>query len=330
MARARWRKSLARYTPSTASGHSGKVSSVTQADKLDSILRTASLCAGHSTATWFAFGKRALPPIISFVVQRVAIRPLVNLLPPRVSRRLLNHPITHLIFLFDATAFASLLLVPLSRRLTHEIVAIGRKARPYAADPLAVAAEDTTPPSLLAGVKSYAQKVHRMWQDPLLSLPVVAEVSLPLLVDAFAGWFLWRSFRVTGGAPRQLGLLAFRLASLAVLTPITVLRKRLALRPLVDPNALETVDVTAADVEVQPVKQDVKAELVAVLDEVLGPAPLELSWARLKPLYAGVEIDALRVVGGALGGFVGWRLAEQKRAKGRRWEWREWRGAWRR
>ena len=256
------------------------------------------------------------------------MRPLLRLLPPRISRRLVNHPITRLIFLLDATAFASLLLIPLSRRLTHEIVALGRKGRPYARDALAQPLEAAAPPPLLAGLKAYAYKLHKIWKDPLLSLPVVMEATLPLLVDALAGWTLWRAFRVTGGAPRQLGLVAFRLVSLIVLTPITLLRKRLSLRPLNDPDALETVDVTAADVEVQPAKQDVKGEFLAVLDEVLGLAPLELSWARLRPLYTGVEFDALRIVGEALGGFFGWRLAERRQFQGRKWEWREWRGAW--
>lgn len=286
--------------------------------------------AGHSTATWLTFAQRALPPVMTFAIHRLAVRPLLAFFPPRLVRPALNHPLTKLIFLLDATAFTSVLLVPLSRRLTHEIVALARNARPFARDPLAASdgREPATPPSLLAGVKAYIQRTVQMWDDPLLTLPVLAEAILPLLVDVFAGWALWRSFHITGGAPRQLGLLLFRLASLSFLTPLSLLRRRLALRPLPTPGALEAVDITALDVEVHPVKRDAWAELVGAFDEVVGPAPLELSWARLGPVYAGVEVDVLRVLGGAVGGFVGWRMGEGRRGRGRRWEWREWRGAW--
>lgn len=214
----------------------------------------------------------------------------------------------------DASALTAVLLVPLSRRLTHEIIHFGAR-------------DDSPPaPSLSAGLKALWSRVHRMWQDPLLTLPVIAEAALPVLVEALAGWVILRGFGVTGGAKRQLGLVAFRLLALSVMTPLVLLRKRLSLRPLIEEGALETVDVTAADVQVQPIKQDVRGDLTQVFDDVMGPEPLELSWRRLRPLYTGVEVDVLRIVGGAAVSFVGWKAVERMERKRRfrwdaRWKW---------
>lgn len=287
----------------------------------------SSLWQGHQTATLLFFATRAVPAVTTFVISRLAVRPLLKLLPRGASRSIYSSPWLAFLLLLDSAAFTSFLLAPLSRKLTKEIFALGRPTKAAPAATVTSAAESAPAVGedkpIGARIRAWLKKAGKFQENDLLTLPLMAETVFPLAVDFFAGSTL--SFvGLTGGAKRQLSLVAVRLASLSVLTPLKLIRRRLQLVEYADeePDAVFYQTVDGVEVEVFPATQDKKLNRRRVWDKtlagVVGPEPLTFSWERLRPLYAGWEIDVARVLLSAAGSWAGWRWAtavERKRAR---------------